>query len=186
MLQATRRNVRMVRYIKCPRCELNYIDADRQEYCDVCIAEMKGNKLEFADLDDEELEEELEAEATELCPVCGVNLMRAGETMCDACKQKEEYEEEPEVDPEQDEEWKNYLSDDSETEDLTLDNNEIDEELEEGFGDEEEEDDEYNSSEDDELEDDFKDDYSDLDDLDDEDDEDDDDDDLDDDDDDLF
>jgi len=168
-----------VRYIKCPRCELNYIDADKQEYCDVCIAEMKGNKLEFADLDDE-LEEELEAEATELCPVCGVNRMRVGETMCDACKQKNEYEEEPEVDPEQDEEWKNYLSDDSETEDLTLDNNEIDEELEEGFGDEEEEeDDEYNSSEDDELEEDFKDDYSDLDDddLDDEDDEDDDDDD---------
>lgn len=178
----------MIRYIKCPRCELNYIDADKQEYCDVCIAEMKGNKLEFADLDDEELEEELETEATEICPVCGINRMRAGETMCDACKQKDEYEEEPEVDPEQDEEWKNYLNDETETEDLTLDNNEIDEELKEGFGDDEEEeedDDEYNSSEDDELENDFKDDYSDLDDLDDEDD-DEDDEDLDDDDEDLF
>ncbi|MCD8373096.1 MAG: hypothetical protein LUD27_07345 [Clostridia bacterium] len=42
----------MVKYIKCPRCELNYIDSEKQEYCDVCIAEMKGNRLQFADLDD--------------------------------------------------------------------------------------------------------------------------------------
>ena len=32
----------MVRYVKCPRCELNYIDEEKQEYCDVCIAEIKG------------------------------------------------------------------------------------------------------------------------------------------------
>lgn len=162
----------MIRYIKCPRCELNYIDGDKQEYCDVCIAEMKGDKLEFVDLDDEEFNEEMEEEATELCPVCGVNLMRAGEQMCDSCRSKSEYEEEPEVDPEQDEEWKNYLSDD--TEDLTLDDAQLDEEF---GGDIEDEEDEYDEVYEDE-EDDFDGDFDDLDDIDeDEDDEEDDDDD---------
>ncbi len=141
----------MVRYIKCPRCELNYIDGDKQEYCDVCIAEMKGNKLQFADLEDEELEEELEADATELCPVCGVNHIRYGESMCESCRRKSEYDEEEEVDPEKDEEWKSYLDDDD-MDDLTLD----DEELEEEFAEEEEEDKEEDGD------DDFDDDLSDL------------------------
>ena len=79
----------MIKYIKCPRCELNYIDPEKQEYCDVCIAEMKGNKLQFADIDDDEYDEN--AEKTEICPVCGVNTMRFGEKMCDACKQASQY-----------------------------------------------------------------------------------------------
>ena len=37
----------MVKYIKCPRCDLNYIDSEKQEYCDVCIAELKGKLGEF-------------------------------------------------------------------------------------------------------------------------------------------
>ncbi len=169
----------MVRYIKCPRCELNYIDADKQEYCDVCIAEMKGNKLQFADLEDDELEEELENEATELCPVCGVNRIRFGEKMCDACKQKSEYDEEEEIDPEQDEEWKNYLTDDAE--DLTLDDAELDEELKEELEGEIEEDekDEYDEEDEestDDLDDDFDAELDDADSFDDDDEEDDDDD----------
>ena len=168
----------MVKYIKCPRCELNYIDPEKQDYCDVCIAEMKGNKLEFADLDDEELEEELENESGEICPVCGVNHMRFGETMCDACKQKSEYEDDVDVDPDKDEEWKNYLDD--ETDDLTLDDAELDEELKEELeeDDEDEEEEEHNDDDDDFFED--------VDSLDDYDDDDDDDDGEDDDDDDLF
>lgn len=161
----------MIRYIKCPRCELNYIDADKQEYCDVCIAELKGNKLQFADLEDEELEEEFESESGELCPVCGVNHIRYGETMCEACRKQSEYEDEEETDPEQDEEWKNYLGD--ENEDLTLDDAELDDELKEELDEEDEEDEEYNSEEDDF----FDDDLDSLDDLDDDDDEDEDDDD---------
>lgn len=136
----------MVKYIKCPRCELNYIDPEKQDYCDVCIAEMKGNKLEFADLDDEELDEELENETSELCPICGVNHIRFGETMCEECRQKSEYEDDVDVDPDKDEEWKNYLDD--ETDDLTLDDAELDEELkeeleEDDFGEEEENDDDF-------------------------------------------
>lgn len=149
----------MVRYIKCPRCELNYIDVDKQEYCDVCIAEMKGNRLKFADLEDEELNEELEAEAGELCSVCGVNRVRYGETVCEACRNKSEYEEEETADPEQDDEWKNYLDDDAE--DLTVDDEELEEELKEELDGEEEENAEEN-------EDDFFDDVDSLSDLEDE------------------
>ena len=67
----------MGKYIKCPRCELNWI-LEENEYCDVCKAElgMEG----FSLLDDEE--EEL------LCPVCGVNYIDHGEKMCADCKAK--------------------------------------------------------------------------------------------------
>ena len=79
----------MVKYVKCPRCELNYIDEEKQDYCDVCIAELKGNKLQFADLDDEDYEAlDADAEQSELCPVCGVNMMRYGDKMCEACKKE--------------------------------------------------------------------------------------------------
>ena len=96
----------MVKYGKCPRCELNYIDLDKQEYCDVCIAELKGAKLQFADLDDEDFEAiDAETEQSELCPVCGVNKISYGEKMCESCKQESEYQdEEEEVDIEKDEE----------------------------------------------------------------------------------
>ena len=38
----------MAKYKKCPRCELNYIEEDK-DYCDVCLAEMQGGRLRFAD-----------------------------------------------------------------------------------------------------------------------------------------
>lgn len=127
----------MVKYVKCPRCELNYIDSEKQEYCDVCIAEIKGNKLQFADLDEEEYEEiDVELEQEELCPVCGINRIRAGEKMCESCKDREEYEEEGDVDIENDEEWKNYLEEDEG--DLTVDED-LQEEIEEEFAEENEE-----------------------------------------------
>ena len=116
----------MIKYVKCPRCELNYIDPEKQEYCDVCIAEMKGNKLQFADFDEDYDDEN--AEKTEICPVCGVNTMRYGEKMCDACKQASQYEDDQDVDMDTDEEWKNYLEDD---EDLTIDDETLEEELSE-------------------------------------------------------
>ena len=139
----------MVKYIKCPRCELNYIDSEKQEYCDVCIAEIKGNKLQFADLDEEEYEAlDAELEQEELCPVCGVNMMRAGDKMCEACRAKEEYDDEEEVDLDKDEEWKNYLEEDEG--DLTVDDEELQEEIEEAFGGSEE-DEEFYESDDDSL-----------------------------------
>ena len=44
----------MVRYMKCPRCELNYIDAEKQDYCDVCLKEMKGIPSEADELEEAE------------------------------------------------------------------------------------------------------------------------------------
>ena len=38
----------MARYVICPRCELNFIDADEQEFCEVCVKELHGEKT-FSD-----------------------------------------------------------------------------------------------------------------------------------------
>ena len=136
----------MVRYIKCPRCDLNYIDGDKQTYCDVCMKEMKGIKT-----DADELEEEENELATELCPVCGENMMRVGETMCDECRKKAEIEEE-EPDPEEDTAWQNYLDDDIDDDDADL---EIDESLEEEFAediDDLEEEEEFENTEEEDME----------------------------------
>ena len=55
----------MPRYVKCPRCDLNYM-LDTEEYCDVCKAELKkGPQLIFA-IDDEEDD----IDALDLCPRC--------------------------------------------------------------------------------------------------------------------
>ena len=87
----------MARYIICPRCELNFIDADEQEFCEVCQKEMSGEST-FSD--GFELEESLEE--TELCPICGENYMLSGEKMCDECKKKADYTEEEEMEEEVD------------------------------------------------------------------------------------
>ncbi len=123
----------MVRYIKCPRCELNYIDAEKQKYCDVCLKEMKGIPSDMDEIDEED-EAEL---ATELCPVCGENMMRPGEAMCEECKRKMDYAEEP-VPEEDDDEWREYLDDDTDA-DLDSQIGEIDEAFDEEFDEPEEE-----------------------------------------------
>ena len=136
----------MVRYMKCPRCELNYIDAEKQEYCDVCLKEMKGIRT-----DADEIEEVEENEIpTELCPVCGENMMMPGEKMCEECRKKAEMEE-AEPDPEEDDEWREYLDDDTDDLDAEMDG------MKEEFGeldddsaeDEEEEEFEENNDDDD-------------------------------------
>ncbi|MBR7186569.1 MAG: hypothetical protein IKD43_03685 [Clostridia bacterium] len=133
----------MVRYMKCPRCELNYIDAEKQEYCDVCLKEMKGIPTGLEEI--EEVEDEI---PTELCPVCGENMMRPGEKMCDECRKKREYDE-VEPDPnEDDDEWREYLDD---TDDIEEEMGEIDESFDEEF-DEEESEEEFESAEEDDLE----------------------------------
>ena len=157
----------MARYIICPRCELNFIDADEQEYCDVCIKELSGERT-FADgFDtDEDMEE------TELCPICGENYMTLGEKMCEECKKKAAYEDENDVEDEEKEDasWRSYLDDEEEELDLGIPDSEFEDEEEEEEEEEEEtveeEDFEYVSLED----------YNGFDDEDDEDDEDDDDD----------
>lgn len=137
----------MVRYMKCPRCELNYIDAEKQEFCDVCLKEMKGLPMDI-----DEIEEAENDMPTELCPVCGENMMRAGDKMCEECRKKAEYEEEEPNPDDDDDEWREYLDDDTDSDiDAQLGEEfegEFDEELEE----EDEEEEFENEEEEEDLE----------------------------------
>ena len=134
----------MVRYMKCPRCELNYINPEVQEYCDVCLKEMKGIRTDVDELEEEE-ENEL---PTELCPVCGENMMRAGEKMCEECRRKSEFDEEPDPEDEDDDEWREYLDD--ETDDMNGEMEEIGETFDEDELEEEEEEEEEEAVDDEE------------------------------------
>lgn len=156
----------MARYEICPRCQLNFIDADSEEFCEVCRMELNGEKTFMDNL------EEAETEETELCPICGDNYMRPGEKMCEECKKKSEYEEdvaEAEEDPDKDDAWRSYLDDDDDAADdlgIAVDDEDLEDDLEE------EEEEAENSEPDDDFEyvsaDDYLDDEEDDDDDDDE------------------
>lgn len=64
-------------YIKCPRCNLNYINEETEQYCKVCLVDM--GKIQG------QPELELEEEYT-LCPECGENYLEDGEEICYACR----------------------------------------------------------------------------------------------------
>jgi hypothetical protein len=148
---------------------LNFIDEEKQEFCDVCLKELSGAAT-FVDT----FEEEEAMEETELCPVCGERYMAFGEKMCEECKKKSQYEDDDlqeDLDGD-DESWRSYLDDDDqEEEDLGLS---MDEEFAGEF-DEEEEETEFEEGEEDEWEEVSADDYYDDDDDHDDDDDDDDD-----------
>ena len=113
-------------YVKCPRCELNYI-LKKDKYCDVCKSEMKAGILDENDFDEME-------EGLELCPHCRVNYITEGETICSTCL--EEQTEGTRKDDEPD--WRGYVDKaDDEDEELDLlpveEDYEIDEELEGAF-----------------------------------------------------
>ena len=73
-------------FIKCPRCELNYI-REGEQYCSVCRREMRGEAHE---------------EAVELCSVCGENPVMPGRDVCLSCYKEmtQQGEEEPEEEQE--------------------------------------------------------------------------------------
>ena len=56
-------------FIKCPRCELNYI-REEEQYCSVCKREMKG---------------EVHEDPFELCSVCNENPVMPGKDVCLMC-----------------------------------------------------------------------------------------------------
>lgn len=70
----------MGKYVKCPRCELNYILAG-EDYCHVCKSEMKHH----TEQDEDEL---LDFDEMDICPMCGTNYIKENETMCSECKAK--------------------------------------------------------------------------------------------------
>lgn len=118
-------------YIKCPRCELNYIHKN-QGYCDVCKAELKlGPQLVFAVEEDDE-------EPMELCPICKQNYIKEGEEMCAKCREEMDFKKD-EIDLDKDEEWKNYLEEDADDEEMLSLSRLAEEEADELFDDEEDE-----------------------------------------------
>lgn len=56
-------------FIKCPRCELNYI-REEEQYCSVCKREMKGESHE---------------DPFELCSICNENRVMPGKDVCYVC-----------------------------------------------------------------------------------------------------
>ena len=123
----------MPNYVLCPRCELNFIDEETQEYCDVCVKEMSGAKTFTDDLDADEMEE------TEICPICGENYMALGEKMCDECKKKIQYEDEADSDLDKDDAWRSYLDDENDDLEVGIPDAEFEDELKEEEEEEEEE-----------------------------------------------
>ena len=56
-------------FIKCPRCELNYI-REEEQYCSVCKREIKGESRE---------------DPFELCSICNENPVMPGKDVCLLC-----------------------------------------------------------------------------------------------------
>ena len=56
-------------FIKCPRCELNYI-REEEQYCSVCKREMKG---------------EVHEDLFEMCSICNENPVMPGKDVCPMC-----------------------------------------------------------------------------------------------------
>lgn len=141
----------MAKYVKCPRCDLNYI-LEGEQYCDVCKAELKlGPQLMYAD-DEDKAEEKL-------CPKCKQVYIFIDEDMCENCRELNSYDDiEPETDDENDEKWRDFLDEDEKEEISNSGDKEEDmislskiaeEELDEFEDEEEEEEDEEYPSDDD-------------------------------------
>ena len=67
----------MPKYIKCPRCELNYI-LETEDLCPVCKDEVRGIIV-----NDLAVEEE---EGGRICPRCGVNYVAEDQEYCETCR----------------------------------------------------------------------------------------------------
>lgn len=117
-------------YIRCPRCELNYIEK-KDKLCSVCKAELSANKDAFVnDLD------------LELCPICKTNYIQPDEIMCATCL-KEHQSEDGEITGD---DWDEYVNrdedeivyDDEETGEMAsvtdLDDDTLDDDLDSGIG----------------------------------------------------
>lgn len=95
-----------VKYVKCPRCDLNYMDS-REDYCDFCKAEL-GMKSDFI-IDEDEEEVGIDEELTKLCPICKHVYIGLDEDMCEACANSKC----DDTIDDNDEEWRNYMDDDA-------------------------------------------------------------------------
>ena len=172
-LKQREETMKKVTYIRCPRCELNYITKE-EKFCSVCKQEMQvggGNSFDELDL--------------ELCPICKTNYIQPDEIMCSSCLQERS------SDPnfEESDEWDKYVNRDEDEESSDTQDEEIgemssvkmlgidDDDLDSGLDDDDDldalaiddEDDKDDLKDDDDY-DDFEDDYDDYEDEDEDDD----------------
>ena len=107
-------------YVRCPRCELNYIEK-KDKLCSVCKAELSAKKDEFiGDLD------------LELCPICKTNYIQPDEIMCATCLKDHHSEGEDGA-----ADWEDYLNrdedevvyDDEETGDMASVTDDLDDDM---------------------------------------------------------
>ena len=105
-------------YVRCPRCELNYIKKS-EKICKVCQQELDNQVSK--DISDEEARE------LGLCPVCKVNYLIEDETMCADCAKEKELQDENEeninstsaYENEEDDSWRAYVeNDDNDSDDF--------------------------------------------------------------------
>lgn len=93
-----------VKYIRCPRCELNYIK-EEDGFCDVCKAEIAH---------EDEGTTEYEKEII-LCPVCKMNYINSVESMCTQCKIEQKQKQKRSGGDE--DSWKEFLDEDEDNND---------------------------------------------------------------------
>ena len=94
-------------FIKCPRCELNYI-REEEQYCSVCKREMKG---------------EAHDDPFELCSICNENPAMPGNDVCLMCYKEMNQQQGLRDDAEEEEETADVsldMSDVSEMEEIEL------------------------------------------------------------------
>lgn len=141
-----------IEYVRCPRCELNYIDK-KEKLCKVCKMELENKHS----TDDEEVEQGI-------CPICKINVINDDEEMCPMCAKEREIQEQNNspIEDDPDESWRNYVdNDDTETEsdeigdmssihdeDELLEDIPLDDDLDDDLDDEDSEEDEEDFSDD--------------------------------------
>ena len=86
-------------YVRCPRCELNYIKKG-QKQCSVCTAELNSRK------DDFNIDSELE-----ICPICKANYISGDESMCSVCMSERDLSDEN-LEALSKDEWNEYVNED--------------------------------------------------------------------------
>lgn len=104
-------------YVRCPRCELNYIKK-KDKLCKVCQQELDNQVSK--NISDEEARE------LGLCPICKTNYLMEEETICPECEKEKEAQEQMEIvnnsdsfDTEDDDGWRAYVeNDDSDGDDF--------------------------------------------------------------------
>lgn len=90
-------------YIRCPRCELNYIQK-KDKLCSVCKAELEAKSDYIDDID------------LELCPICKTNYIQPDEIMCASCLREHQNE-----DGELNGDWDDYLTREDDEDIITMD-----------------------------------------------------------------